>query len=93
MWLVVHQRHLAYPVRRPRINVGVAVNYTTTKERAAMLFLPHGADRDEAKAYGEYRDYVVEYGESWYKYLNVDRRREARNGSLYLVTGCDKGHS
>jgi hypothetical protein len=78
---------------RPGVGVKVAVNFTMTSERAAMLVLPHGADRNEKKAYGEYRDYIIEHAQSWYKYLNVDRKREARNGSLYLVTGCDKGRS
>jgi hypothetical protein len=31
--------------------------------------------------------------ESWYRYVNGPRGREAANGSIYLVTGCDKGKS
>jgi hypothetical protein len=33
------------------------------------------------------------HGLSWYEYANVTRRRVAENGSLYLVTGCDKSVS
>jgi len=40
-----------------------------------------------------FREYAVQNAESWYNYVNGPRGREAENGSIYLVTGCDKSKS
>ncbi|KAF8817638.1 hypothetical protein BYT27DRAFT_7074141 [Phlegmacium glaucopus] len=77
----------------PATDVSLVVESTITKEHAAMLVLPHGANRYQAKAYDEYKTYVIEHGKSWYEYLNQVQQRGARNNSLYLVTGCDKTRS
>jgi len=69
------------------------VEFTVTEERAAMLVLPHGADRYEAKTYQIYVEHAIQHGEAWYRFVNQIQRRGARNDSLYLVTGCDKGRS
>ncbi|KAF8172653.1 hypothetical protein BJ912DRAFT_911102 [Pholiota molesta] len=73
--------------------VEVELDFTTTDERAAMLYLPHGADREDVIARGLYREYAARYGKSWYKFFNGELKYEARNNSLYLVTGCDKSGS
>jgi hypothetical protein len=39
---------------------------------------------------GRFRNYAVQNAESWYRYANETRHRDAENGSLYLVTGFDK---
>jgi hypothetical protein len=38
----------------------------------------------------EFRRYAINNAISWYQFVNVVLGREASNGSLYLVTGCDK---
>ncbi|PPQ69354.1 hypothetical protein CVT25_004746 [Psilocybe cyanescens] len=80
-------------MRRPGANIDLAVEFTITEERAAMLVLPHGADRYDAKAYDKYKAYTMHHAKSWYEHLNQVEQRGARNGSLYLVTGCDKARS
>jgi hypothetical protein len=80
-------------LHRPGAGVEVELDLTTTDERAAMLYLPHGADREDTTARGLYRKYAARYGESWYRFVNGELDCDARNGSLYLVTGCDKSGS
>ncbi|PPQ89228.1 hypothetical protein CVT25_001307 [Psilocybe cyanescens] len=77
----------------PATDISLAIEFSIIEECDAMLVLPHGADRYEAKAYGKYKAYVFSHSESWYEHLNQVQQREARNGSLYLVTGCNKAHS
>lgn len=93
MWPVVLYLRLAYHLDRPDAGASLKVEFTITQKSAAMLVLPHGADRYQAKPYDKYKTYISEHGKSWYEYLNSDQQRGARNGSLYLVTGCDKARS
>lgn len=85
--------HLAYLLHRLGAGVGVDLTFTTTHERAAMLYLPHGADREDTDSIGLYKEYAAQHGESWYKFVNEELKSDARNDSLYLVTGCDKSGS
>ncbi|KAF8163999.1 hypothetical protein BJ912DRAFT_890343, partial [Pholiota molesta] len=85
--------HLAYLLHRLGTGVGAELTFTITHERAAMLYLPHGADRENTDGIGSYKEYAKQHGESWYKFVNEDLKSDARNGSLYLVTGCDKSGS
>ncbi|KAJ7887819.1 hypothetical protein B0H14DRAFT_2694663 [Mycena olivaceomarginata] len=39
------------------------------------------------------RQYVARNAKSWYKYVNQTRGRELVNGSLFLITGCEKARS
>ncbi|PPQ84962.1 hypothetical protein CVT25_004475 [Psilocybe cyanescens] len=77
----------------PGVEVNLAFEFSLSEERAAMLILPHGADRYDAKANDIYLEYAIKYAIPWYQYLNQVKRRGAKNGSLFLVTGCDKSHS
>lgn len=78
---------------RPTTGIGFEVEFTVAERHAAMLVLPHGAVRYDTKKCPEYEGYALQQAESWYRYVNQTRRRGARNGSLYLVTGCDKSRS
>ncbi|KAJ7822065.1 hypothetical protein B0H14DRAFT_2370947, partial [Mycena olivaceomarginata] len=57
----------------------------------AVLTLPHGADLEKLENLESMRRYAAKHAESWYKYVNETRGRRLVNGSLYLVTGWEKG--
>ncbi len=57
--------------------------------------LPDGGNRYDTKHRSLFQQYATENALSWYIYANgLDHlARQAPNGSLYLVTGCDKTRS
>ncbi len=57
--------------------------------------LPDGGSRYDTMHRSLFKQYATENALSWYIYVNsLDHlAREAPNGSLYLVTGCDKARS
>ncbi|KAJ7126735.1 hypothetical protein C8R44DRAFT_667434, partial [Mycena epipterygia] len=61
--------------------------------RGAVLALPHGAHLAKLENLESVRRYAATHAESWYKYINGARGRGLANGSLYLVTGCEKAQS
>ncbi|KAJ7476208.1 hypothetical protein FB451DRAFT_269342 [Mycena latifolia] len=61
--------------------------------QGAVLALPHGAHLEKLENIEAIRAYAAYHAESWYKYINGARGRGLANGSLYLVTGCEKAHS
>ncbi|KAJ7822560.1 hypothetical protein B0H14DRAFT_1318695 [Mycena olivaceomarginata] len=62
-------------------------------EDGAVLALPHGAHLEKLRSIASMRRYAAKHAESWYKYVNETRERELVNGSLYLITGCEKAQS
>ncbi|KAJ7743772.1 hypothetical protein B0H16DRAFT_997199 [Mycena metata] len=61
--------------------------------QGAVLALPHGSYLKKLKNLELVREYVATHAESWYKHINGARGRGLQNGSLYLVTGCEKAYS
>ncbi|KAJ7800607.1 hypothetical protein B0H13DRAFT_1672875, partial [Mycena leptocephala] len=61
--------------------------------KGAVLALPHGAHLEKLDNLAVMRQYAVKHAESWYKYVNETRGRGLVNGSLYLITGCEKAKS
>ncbi|KAJ7364381.1 hypothetical protein DFH08DRAFT_1016731, partial [Mycena albidolilacea] len=64
----------------------------------AVLAMPHGAHLEKLRSISEMRQYAGKHAESWYKHVNGTtlsggRGRGLVNGSLYLVTGCEKAES
>ncbi|KAJ7107097.1 hypothetical protein C8R44DRAFT_744959 [Mycena epipterygia] len=59
----------------------------------AVLALPHGSHFEKLKNLDSLRRYAAEHADNWYRYINGDRGRELENGSLYLITGCEKSQS
>ena len=57
---------------------------------AAILALPAGASRQDLLDINKFRRHAIENAIRWYEFVNGNLGREAPNGSLYLVTGCDK---
>lgn len=58
-----------------------------------MVELSNGATRFDLRNRNKIRKLAIRCGTSWYKFANVDRGRMAHNGSLYVVTGCDKANT
>ncbi|KAK0464128.1 hypothetical protein IW261DRAFT_1347340, partial [Armillaria novae-zelandiae] len=76
-------------------NAEVSFEFTTTKESAAILCLPNSATKYEMLNKKAIKDYAIAHGADRYTYVNgCDYlAQEASNGTLYLVTGCDKTDS
>ncbi|PBK66329.1 hypothetical protein ARMSODRAFT_890651 [Armillaria solidipes] len=74
---------------------GGGFEFSTSKAEAAILMLPDGGNRYDTKHRSLFQQYATENALSWYIYANsLDHlARQAPNGSLYLVTGCDKTRS
>ncbi|KAF7980582.1 hypothetical protein HWV62_37763 [Athelia sp. TMB] len=79
-------------IRLLHIPAGVDAAYTlkSSFSEAAVLNMPDGASSVDYRGLKELRSYAIRNGESWYEFINGTLGLEAPNGSLYLVTGCDK---
>ncbi|PBK85476.1 hypothetical protein ARMGADRAFT_973446, partial [Armillaria gallica] len=69
---------------------GAGFEFSTSKDQAAFLMLPDGATRYDYKDLLSMRNYALDHAHEWYKYINSCLGREALNGSLCFITGCDK---
>ncbi|KAJ7826201.1 hypothetical protein B0H14DRAFT_2368296, partial [Mycena olivaceomarginata] len=61
--------------------------------QGAVLALPCGAQLKKLENLETVRAYAATHAASWYKHIKGARGRELDNGSLYLVTGCEKAES
>lgn len=66
------------------------VAYECSGPEGAVLELPKGAMLFEATNRCPFQDLAARHALNWYKYMFIDKARDANNGSLYLVTGCVK---
>ncbi|KAF9039418.1 hypothetical protein BDZ89DRAFT_1060862 [Hymenopellis radicata] len=66
-----------------------SIELSTSRVQEAFLMLPDGATRYDAMNEKLYERYAEKYAESWREYVD-DLGHHLPNGSLYLVTGCDK---
>ncbi|KAK0196278.1 hypothetical protein F5146DRAFT_976150 [Armillaria mellea] len=71
------------------IGGGVSFEFSCST-RTAILVLPDGGELHDSRHPGLLRRYASENAHHWYQYFNDEQGMEIRNGSLYLVTGCDK---
>ncbi|PBK64953.1 hypothetical protein ARMSODRAFT_892389, partial [Armillaria solidipes] len=74
------------------VSAGASFEFSTTRETAAILCLPQSATKYDFLNKSLIKEYSYMHGASWYHYVNSPQYlgREAANGSLYVVTGCDK---
>ncbi|KAK0447284.1 hypothetical protein EV421DRAFT_1706799 [Armillaria borealis] len=74
------------------VGAGASFEFCTTRETAAILCLPQSATKYDFLNKSLIEKYARTHGASWYHYVNSPRflGRQAPNGSLYVVTGCDK---
>jgi len=84
--------HLSLGIRLLNIPAGVSVGYSfsSASSEAAVLTLPEGAASQDLRNLAKFRRHALKHTASWYEFVNGTLGREAPNGSLYLVTGCDK---
>ncbi|KAJ7303814.1 hypothetical protein DFH08DRAFT_669337, partial [Mycena albidolilacea] len=59
----------------------------------AVLALPHGAHLQKLTNLASMERYAVKYAQRWYKCIRETRGCKLQNGSLLLVTGCEKARS
>ncbi|KAK7453458.1 hypothetical protein VKT23_011731 [Stygiomarasmius scandens] len=93
------QRHFHHP--RTRVcsigteaidnNSSIAFRFELhwSQPQGAALVLPVGAGRQDCQAIDKLREYAEKHAESWYRFTER-LGHSAPNGSMLLVTGCDK---
>jgi len=64
--------------------------FETSAKEGAVLTMPQGAVALDLENIPLFREYVAANVEKWYKFVNGVRGREAKNGDVRLVIGCDK---
>jgi len=55
--------------------------------------MPDGAKSQDLENLQIFREYVAANVQRWYRYINGPRGRDAKNGDVRLVVGCDKATS
>jgi len=55
--------------------------------------MPNGAISQDLENISIFREYLSANIDKWYRYVNGPRGREAKNGDIRLVVGCDKATS
>ena len=66
------------------------LTFESSASEGAILTMPDGAFQEELGNLSRFRDYVADHAANWYKFVNGPRGREARNGDVIVVIGCDK---
>ena len=52
--------------------------------------MPRGARSEDLENLAGFRKYAAANAANWYRYVNGSCGREAKNGDIHLVVGCDK---
>ena len=71
----------------------VGYNVSSSSSETAVLTMPDGAMCEDYSNEAAIRRCSIKNAMSWYEFINGELGREAPNGSLYVVTGCDKSTS
>ena len=66
------------------------LTFESSASEGAILAMPDGAFQEELSNLPKFRDYVAVHAANWYKFVNGPRGREAQNGDIRVVVGCDK---
>ncbi|KAG9225991.1 hypothetical protein CCMSSC00406_0009088 [Pleurotus cornucopiae] len=75
------------------VGAGAAMEYTWSSTEGAVLHLPDGASRINIHAkQTHFQQQAAKHAEAWYRFA-VTEGFNISNGSLYLITGCDKTNS
>jgi hypothetical protein len=61
-----------------------SVSLSPTNAQGSILILPDGATREDLRSTRRFHSYIRKWAPYWYQDLDIS------NGSLFLVTGCDK---
>ncbi|KZP23666.1 hypothetical protein FIBSPDRAFT_664068, partial [Athelia psychrophila] len=62
----------------------------SSPDDTAVLTMPDGALGEDYYDKEAIRKFAITHAPSWYEFINEKLGREAPNGSLYVVTGCDR---
>ncbi|KAJ7774430.1 hypothetical protein B0H14DRAFT_3588388 [Mycena olivaceomarginata] len=84
-YALVDIKHYDFPPGNHVLTVSTASGefvFECVGPHGAVLALPHGAHLQK-----------LEIWQSWYKYVRETRGRKLQNGSLLLITGCEKARS
>ncbi|KAF9560906.1 hypothetical protein CPC08DRAFT_636085 [Agrocybe pediades] len=68
----------------------VLVSFQIQQGDGAVAVMPEGAISQDLENVSRFRSYAAAHLEEWYRYVNITRGREIKNGDLRLVIGCDK---
>ncbi|KZP19478.1 hypothetical protein FIBSPDRAFT_561886 [Athelia psychrophila] len=68
----------------------IGFDITSSSSETAVLTVPDGALGEDYYNKKAIRKFAITHALSWYEFINVELGREAPNGSLYVVTGCDR---
>ena len=72
------------------INVLSGLTFESSASEGAILAMPEGAYSEDLSNFSRLNKYIATHAEDWYKFVNGPRGREAQNGDLRVVVGCDK---
>lgn len=64
--------------------------FSCRASNGAICTLPEGSSFVKLANLESVRQYACQNANSWYRYINGPRGRGAENGSIYLVTACEK---
>lgn len=92
---ISRSRHNPFRLISPGVlQIHVSPNsYRCTANEGAILELPVGARRIEARNSRMFRELAARHALNWYKYILTDRAIDARNGSLLIVSGYIKSRN
>ncbi|KAI5899405.1 uncharacterized protein SCHCODRAFT_02682424 [Schizophyllum commune H4-8] len=69
---------------------GFGIEFSVGKDEGAILALPRGGSRRDARQRRAYEIQIQRHGQEWYTYVRDTLGWMIDNGDLYLVTGVDK---
>ncbi|KAF9470440.1 hypothetical protein BDN70DRAFT_939709 [Pholiota conissans] len=69
------------------------LTFEAIESEGAILTLPEGAIAYDLENKSRIEKYAAENVERWYRYINGTCGRQAKNGDVRLVIGCDKSTS
>ncbi|KAL1676975.1 hypothetical protein EV122DRAFT_291440 [Schizophyllum commune] len=69
---------------------GFGIEFSVGQDEGAILALPQGGSRRDAKQRRAYEVQIQRHGREWYTYVRETLGWTIDNGDLYLVTGVDK---
>ena len=75
------------------ISSGTGSVFESSASEGAILIMPRGARSEELGNIARFKKYAAANVADWYKFVNGPRGREAKNGDVRLVYGCDKTSS
>ncbi|KAJ3976802.1 hypothetical protein EV361DRAFT_209266 [Lentinula raphanica] len=95
----IHKTKITYRAGEQAIlgvhkDFGAGVSFKSSATKGAFLILPEGASSIDHQQHTLFYQYAARCARSWYTYVNgPSLARGVHNGSLYLVTGCDKARA